>query len=366
MRYRELFNRFEPYTWEPSTEQIAAQFGLKPGDILRLDLNTSPTRPTSALKSLAKRLPEIEVNLYPDTSYTSLREAIAEYTGHEFEGIIPTNGADEAIDIVSRIFLEKGSIAVASVPTYSYFRIASELQGSFFRGVPRLEGFGDDVEGILSNLDSDAGVVWLCSPNNPTGNVTPAQVVEKVCSETEACVVVDEAYYEYSGATAMPLLSRFDNLVIVRTLSKAFGLAAARIGYILASEETVKLINKARPPNSLGTINIKLAMHALKNRSYMRKSVETIISERERVRGELERLEVGKVYPSQANFLLIRIREDLRAEEVHEMLLREGIVLRNLSQNPLTRNCLRATIGLRGHNNRLLRSLGRLLRVLRG
>lgn len=364
MRYRELLNWFEPYGWEPSTEQLASSLGLKPEIILRLDLNTSPIRPMSALKTVSKKLPRIKVNLYPDTSYQTLRQEIAAYTNHNADAIIPTNGADEAIDIVSRIFLEKGRNAIASIPTYSYFRIASELQGASFNGVPRLVGFGDDVEGILTSVDRGTGVIWLCSPNNPTGNFTPVQAVERICSETDACVVVDEAYYEFCGVSVQRLLNRFSNLVIVRTLSKAFGLAAARIGYILSCEETVKQINKARPPNSLGTVNIELACHALRHRHYMHRSVKMLVSERERLYTALVELDVGQVYPSQANFLLIRFKE-VAADRVYEMLLKRGIVVRNLSRNPQTRNCLRVTVGIRGQNNRFIRELRSILRVLR-
>lgn len=365
MRYREMLDSFEPYGWEPSTEQLAATVGLRPEEIVRLDLNTSPIAPRASLRAISKRLPEIKVNLYPDTSYTALRQDISEYTGREIDSIIPTNGADEAIDIVSRIFLEKGMNAVASVPTYSYFRIASELQGAKYIGVPRTADFNDDVERLLANLNKETGVVFLCSPNNPTGNLTPVNVVERLCSETEACVVMDEAYYEFCGETAQGLLDRFSNLVIIRTLSKAFGLASARIGYILACEETVRLINKARPPNSLGAINIELARHALQHRSYMLRAVESIVRERERMRSILSRLNGVEVFQSRANFLLLKFKE-VDAGRVHEELLKRGLVVRNLSQNPYARGCLRVTIGLRRQNERFLSAIKSILSLLRG
>ena len=364
MRYRALLDVFEPYGWEPSTEQIASSLGIKPGKILRLDLNTSPTPPVASLKAASKKLPKTKINLYPDTSYSSLRQAIAEYTSHDPEAIIPTNGADEAIDIVARVFLEKDTTALASVPTYSYFRIASELQGARFVGVPRLENFQDNLDGILSRLDSNTGMVFLCSPNNPTGNITTIRDVERLCAETEACIVVDEAYYEYCKVSVQPLLRKFSNLIVIRTLSKAFGLAGARIGYILACEETVKLVNKARPPNSLGTLNIEIAHHALTHRSYMYHSVKNIVSERERIYNVLSRIDGLEVHPSHANFLLIRFRE-LDANQVYAELLKRGIVVRNLSQSQLTKNCLRVTIGLRGQNNRFLNTLNSILTLLR-
>ncbi|MDW8073048.1 MAG: histidinol-phosphate transaminase [Nitrososphaerota archaeon] len=358
-----MLDAFEPYGWEPSTEQIAASLGIRPDKILRMDLNTSPVAPIASLRAISKKVTKIKVNLYPDTSYSGLRRDISDYTSHDADSIIPTNGADEAIDIVSRIFLEKGVEALASVPTYSYFRIASELQGAKYIGVPRLEGFEDNIDDLLSSINRNTGLVLLCSPNNPTGNLTPLKTVENLCRETESSIVVDEAYFEYCGVTAQPLLEKFSNLIIIRTLSKAFGLASARIGYILACAETVRLINKARPPNSLGAINIELARHALRHRDYMRRAVRDIVNERERLRGYLSRMEGLEVYPSHANFLLIRFK-NLDANRVYEELLRRGIVVRNLSQNPLTRGCLRVTLGLKKQNERLLTALKSILEFL--
>jgi len=364
LRYRGFLDRFEPYGWEPSTELIAHHVGLSPREVLRLDLNTSPLKPHASLRAIARVLPRIRVNLYPDTSYAGLRGAISEYTGHDAEAVIPTNGADEAIDIISRVFLEKGRRALASTPTYSYFRIATELQGGEYISVPRTEGFRDDVEGIIESVDGETSLIFLCSPNNPTGNITPVEDVERICRETEACVVVDEAYYEFCGITAQPLVQKYSNLIIVRTLSKAFGLASARIGYIISSPETVRLLNKARPPNSLGAVNIELAKHALSHREYMERTVKMVARERERVRERLSSMEGIEVYPSHANFLLVKFK-DVDAGEVYKQLLRRGIVVRDMSKSPHTSNCLRVTISLRRDNERFLAALGTVLSLLR-
>ena len=363
LRRREMFDGFEPYTWEPSTEEIARDVGLPPQRIVRLDLNTSPIKPNEALRRLSRMLPNLRVNEYPDTSYRALREALAEYTEHDPEAIIPTNGADEAIDILSRVFLEKGMKALASVPTYSYFRIATELQGAEFVRVRRKQDLEDDVDAILSSLDPRVGIVFFCSPNNPTGNLTPPSVIEKVSSETDACIVVDEAYYEYCGQTAEPLTEKYENVVVVRTLSKAFGLAGARIGYILSSRETTRLINRARPPNSLGVMNIELAKIALRYRAYVKRVVRLVSNERERVAAELKRIGVT-TFASAANFLLMRF-EDVDAGRVYEGLLRRGIVVRRLSGDRHVENCLRVTIGLKRHNDLFLSALTEVLEGLR-
>lgn len=360
MLIREMLRSFEPYEWEPSSEEIAERVGLSPSRIIRLDTNTSPIPPAGVLRSAARLLPRLPVNQYPDTSYRALREALSSYTGCPPGSIIPTNGADEAIDIITRVLLEKGYAALASTPTYSYFRIATELQGGRYIRVPRREGFGDDVDALLSSIDRDVRLIFLCSPNNPTGNTTPPSLVEKICRETEAGVVVDEAYYEYSGSTVSDLLSKHPNLMVVRTLSKAFSFAGLRIGYILAAEETVRVLNMARPPNSLGVINIEVAKIALRRRGYMRRIVGLIKKERELLRRALERIDGIRVYPSEANFLLVEFG-DRDAHRVYEELLERGIVVRDLSQNAGTRNCLRITVGTPQQNRRLIKSLGEVL-----
>lgn len=355
VRPREDLSGFEPYAWEPSTEEIARTFGLRPEDVVRMDTNVSPYRPSAVMRALRSELDRIEVNQYPDTSYRELREAMAEYVGWDPELIVPTNGADEAIDIVSRAFLAKGRSAASPVPTYSYFRVATELQGAEFRGVARLEGFIEDVDSLLRACDRSTSVVWLCDPNNPTGNGLEEGTIERVCRETEALVVVDEAYHEFSGRTVVRLLSRHENLCVIRTLSKAFGLAGIRIGYLVANGSVVRELNKARPPNSIGSVNARCGAIALKSHGYVRRDVERIVRERERLRSELSRLDGVLVYPSSANFLLIRLL-DRDASEVKRSLLRKGIVVRSFEGNPYLSGCVRVTVCSRRENDRFIRA----------
>lgn len=356
MKYRQMLESFIPYEWEPSTAEIAAKLGMSPSKILRLDTNTSPLPPVKLLFRIGRRLHKLPVNQYPDTSYSSLREAISDYTKISVDSIIPTNGADEALDIICKIFLENGYDAIASTPTYSYFRIATELQGGRYIEIPRNEDYSDNVDALLSSITNKTRLIFLCSPNNPTGNSTRIESVEKICKESDVAIVVDEAYYEFSRKTTSSLIERYNNLIIVRTLSKAFSLAGARIGYILAAEETARLLNKARPPNSLGVINLNLGELALKKRKYMYEVTKTITAERQRLFERLSRLEGLKVYPSEANFLLVKFI-DPPAERVYEYLLNQGIVVRNLSTMALTKGCLRITIGTKKQNELLFNAL---------
>jgi len=170
MRRREDLVSFEPYSWEPSTEEIARSVGLRPSRIVRMDTNVSPYAPVRVLEELARRLPRLKVNQYPDTSYRELRELLADYAGWDQELIVPTNGADEGIDIISSAFLRAGLEAISPVPTYSYFRVSTELQGARFVPVKRAEDFSFSAEQLLERYNKNTAVIWICDPNNPTGN----------------------------------------------------------------------------------------------------------------------------------------------------------------------------------------------------
>ncbi|GBC69912.1 Histidinol-phosphate aminotransferase [archaeon HR01] len=357
---RDAVLALEPYAWETPSWQIARQYGLRPEEVVRMDLNTSPYTPVRWLRSLSRTLTGIRVNEYPDTSYTHLREKLSEYTNVPAQDIMVTNGADEAIEIICKTYVERGREVILSTPTYSYLRVASEIMGGRVVAVPRRPDFSDDVDGILAAVKPNTSIIFFCSPNNPTGNLLPAPSLKRVLEEFRGLVVVDEAYYEYCGQTAADLLPNHRNLAVVRTFSKAWSLAGARVGYIMAGEEVMEQLNRVRPPNSLSVISLSLAATALDHKTVVKMWVRKIVEERERVFRELKALDGVEPYPSEGNFLLMRLQSH-DAEKIHTELMRRGLVLRNLSSNPQLRNCLRLTISTRRNNDRLLRRLRDLL-----
>ena len=354
---RSVLSNFTPYSWEASTDEIAARYGLRPDQVIRMDLNTSPYNPMPWLNRLAKKLSKIGVNQYPDTSYRRLREGLARYTGLEPDQILVGNGADECLMISAQAFMEYGCQAIISYPTYSYFRVCVEIMGGRVLEIPRKEDFRDDFDSIAANIGKDTRMVFLCSPNNPTGNLVNHSDVEKLAKETEAVIVVDEAYYEFCGRTVTHLVKNYPNIVVVRTFSKAFSLAGARVGYALASEETVKQLNTVRPPNSLSVISLELAQTALKNVSLVKRWVRSIVSERKRLVKILAGKFGLKVYGSEGNFLLVRFA---RPRAVHKALMERGIVLRDLSD--VVDNCLRITVLTKRENNLFLSALEEVLK----
>lgn len=354
---------FKPYERETPIWKIAEEYGLKESQIIRMDTNVSPYLSTKWLKKLQSKLLEIEVNQYPDTSYRSLVEAISEYTSvKHYDRIIPVNGADEGIEIVCEAFLEPGGEVVISTPTYDYFRVSAEIHGGRIVNVERMEDFRDNVVEITSSISEKTNIIFLCNPNNPTGNsVRYDDLIEILENSKNSIVVVDEAYYEYSGKTFIELTESYDNLVIIRTLSKAFGLAGARIGYIITSKKTAGDINLVRPPNSLSTISVELAVIALRDIETVRKNVAKTIKERERMRELLRTIKGLEVYPSEANFILFKTLE-WKPSEIYRKLLKRGVMIRNLENIPKLEKHLRVTISLPEHNNKFLKLLEKILK----
>ncbi|MEM4312308.1 MAG: histidinol-phosphate transaminase [Nitrososphaerales archaeon] len=356
MKERRIFSYFKPYQWEESSEAIAKKYGLEAHSIIRFDTNTSPFTPKKWLEELSSLIKDIKVNHYPDTTYISLKRALAEYNECEVEEIVVTNGADEALDIIAKSYIDCEDSVVISSPTYGMFRIVVELLGGRIIEVNRLEDFEDDFDSLL---EKEAKLFFLCSPNNPTGNSCRYEGVLKLLEKGKR-IVIDEAYYEFSLKSFKELIKDYENLIIVRTLSKAFALAGARVGYILANKKIVEHLNKVRPPNSLSVISLALAEIALKNADTMRESVKEIIEEREICYSELKNIKNIEPYKSEANFILFKILNG-KAKYIHEKLMERGLVLRNFEHNNLLSNFLRFTVNLRENNKKFLNTLRYLI-----
>ncbi|MFQ5762376.1 MAG: histidinol-phosphate transaminase [Candidatus Bathyarchaeia archaeon] len=360
MKIRDCLTSFKPYEWEPSNEEIARRVGLRAQDIIRFDTNATPRTPLHLLRSLSGRLMTLNINDYPDTSYSSLRRALARYLNCDFDQVSVTAGADEALDLVAKVFVDPGSSVVVSVPTYSYYGAVVGALGGGVKEVQRKLDFSDDVEAIISAITPEVRIIFLCSPNNPTGNVIAEDSLIRLLESTDLPVVVDEAYAEFAGKSFTSMTSKYRNLIVLRTFSKAFALAGVRVGYMVACKEMIGIINKVRPPNSVGVISLALAEMALEQRDALKETVDRIIRGRDRLAEQLRKLGGLTVYPSEANFLLVRFA-DIPARAVYEELLRKGIVVRDLSQVPRLENCLRFTVRTEDDNNKLLNSLGEIL-----
>jgi histidinol-phosphate aminotransferase len=251
--------------------------------------------------------------------------------------------------MIAKVFLGAGSRAVVSAPSYGMYAILTETYAGQVLAVPDRPGFERDLDGIAGAAD-DAALIWLCNPNNPTANLIPAAALERLAGAVSSPMVVDEAYFEFCGVTAADLIARHPHVVVVRTLSKAFSLAGLRVGYALAAPEMAAALNRVRPPNSVGTLSVALGAAALRDLATMRRRVELILREKARF-VELLRPHVAEVYPSATNFLLIRVDDPGRAVE---LLLRDGLVVRDVSGKPGLPGCLRPTVRLPEENDRFV------------
>jgi histidinol-phosphate aminotransferase len=347
------------YTWEPSDSAIAARYGLKPQDILRFDTNTSPAPPDFLPHALRGPF-DPAINEYPDSSYQSLTEAAAAYTGVQPHEVVVGAGADEILDLVGKAYLPAGSSALVPTPTYAMYGVLTSQRAARIVSVPRLgggESFGLNVPAVIAKL-AEVGVVWLCSPNNPTGCEEPDENLRAVVEAAAALadpplIVVDEAYLEFVGSSVLQWPSRYPNLLAVRTLSKAFALAGIRVGYGVASRNVIERMERVRPPGSISTISAHIASQALREPEYATATARAMAEEREWLWDRLE--ELGWLaWRSATNFLLVRIGDHEAAEMAAEGLLQRGIVPRTFGPaNPL-RGHLRLTVRSRPENELLL------------
>jgi histidinol-phosphate aminotransferase len=343
-RPRGAIQAMQPYEWEPPSARIALEAGVPETDVVRFDTNTVPW-PGAALNDL-ERLP---LNEYPDASYTTLTDELAGYTGLSPEQITVGAGADELLDLVAKAYIGAGDPVVLSRPTYAMFRIVSEMAGGRVEAVPAA-GLELDQDRFLRTA-RHARLTWLCNPNNPTGELLPAEFIATMAEETAGVVAVDEAYFEFSGVTAASLLTRFPNLVLVRTLSKAFGLAGVRVGYALAGLPISAALRRVRPPESISVVSEALGVQALRDQPGMRRRVSRIVESRETLLRDLQGVGLP-VDPSAANFLLVRTGDGAAS-----WCLRRGLVVRTFpSSSPLT-GFIRITVRTPEENARLVDAL---------
>ncbi len=368
---RRALDTLEPYEIEISDLDVVKQFahGLKPSDVLKFNLNTNPYLPTPVLEAFAQQITALDVNEYPDATYISVREGLTKYLTRfgakvNAENIMITNGADEALDHVTKCFIDEHAISILPQPTYAMFKVLTEIMGGKTLAVPRKEDFSIDVDLIRKNISTKTKLLFVCSPNNPTGNTTSNSDIEELLNIEDIVVMVDEAYGEFAKESgeesALKFLSKYDNLIVVKTFSKAFGIAGVRVGYIITNTEIMNLLNKIRFPNSVGTIPVAIANIALNNVDWMLSVVKNLISERKRLAQELSAFSEFRIFPSSTNFLLIEVSSDWSSENIMLELMKRGIVIRSY-QNPYMKNHLRITIRSPDQNDKLLENLSEIM-----
>ena len=297
------------------------------------------------------------INRYPDPHQKALKAKIAETKGIDTERLFLGNGSDEAIDLVYRVFCVPGeSNAVSIAPSYGMYEVAAAMNDVEFRKVQLKSDFSMDTDAMFSASDSKTRLMFICSPNNPTGNSFPVEQIEDILERFGGMVVLDEAYIDFSVRPSLvSLIDRYPNLIVLQTLSKAWGMAGLRIGLAIADPEVISLMSKVKYPYNINVVAQKMALTKL-DAGAKDKAVAEIVGQRFRLEKELVKCpEVKGIYSSDANFLLVRFDAP---DEVYERLLGGGVIVRNRSKVPGCEGCLRITVGAPAENDRLLRLLG--------
>ena len=296
-------------------------------------------------------------NRYPDPLQKTLKEEISKVKGVKPENIFLGNGSDEAIDLCYRVFCEPGLDNVVAIePTYGMYKVCADINNVAYRAIKLNEHFELIPEKILAACDSHTKLVWLCSPNNPTGNLLSHNGIRKILKDFEGIVIVDEAYSDFSlSPTFREELENWANLIVLNTFSKAWGCAALRLGMAYAQPAIIDLFNKVKYPYNINLLTQEKAMDALKHRYDVNDWVKLLLQERANTMNAVQQLPFCKeVYPSDANFFLARMTD---ATAIYNYLINKGIVVRNRTNVQLCDNCLRITIGSKSENTELIAAL---------
>lgn len=361
---RMRLRRIPPYVPGRSIEDVAREIGIPEEKLIKLNGNENPFGPPPRAIERIKEILEsrdLAISRYPDPLSRELREKLSDYCGVDQENIIVCNGSDEAIDLITKSFLGEGDFSAVCIPTFPYYEISALSQGAEVIYVPRRED-GVDVDALLEDA-RNCKLIFLCSPNNPTGDVISRRDLTRILEEFEGIVVVDEAYYEFHGESFVDLVESND-LIVLRTFSKAFGLAGLRIGYMVASEEIIETIMRVKPPFNVSVVAQVAALGALEDLEHLRKTIINNARERSRLTKKLGDLGL-RVRKSRANFILVETEPlGLRAPEFVEELERRGILVRDVSRlRGASDYMVRISIGTPDQNDKLISVLEDLARI---
>jgi histidinol-phosphate aminotransferase len=309
--------------------------------------------------SFGSPLPD-NFNRYPDPLQMEVKEKLSKIKGVPAQNIFLGNGSDEAIDLLYRIFCEPArDNVIIFPPTYGMYEVCAEMNDVKVKKVNLTKEYQLDLEAIEQTIDPFTKLIFICSPNNPTGNSINRSDIEIILNNFDGIVAIDEAYINYAKQkTFISELTEYPNLVVMQTLSKAWGLAGLRLGMAFASKPIIDLMNKVKYPYNINTATQLLALEALENIDWVNEHIATTVAEREKLRNEFLKIEVAEtVFPSDTNFLLVKIKN---AKNIYDQLCEEGIIVRDRSKVTLCDDCLRITIGTPDENKQLLEALNNL------
>jgi histidinol-phosphate aminotransferase len=342
----------EPYEPIVPLEVLSERCGVTVDRLIKLDGNENPYGCSPRVRrALAKYH---FYHIYPDPLHREIMGPLEEYVGVSGKHIVAGSGSDELIDLVLRLFLEPGDKVIDCVPTFGMYSFSTAVCGGETVTVPRSDTYEVDIEGVKSAIDKRTKVIFIASPNNPTGNATSQSNILKLV-ETGVVVVVDEAYYEFCGQTVAPLVPRYSNLVVLRSFSKWAGLGGLRAGYGIFSTNVAELIRRIKMPYNVNAAAMIAVKESLADKDYLQTRVKAIIAERKRLSIKLEKQGILNPLPSQANFILCRVVKG-NARKIKQGLDSKGIFVRYFA-TPSLRSMLRISVGRPEHTDALIEAL---------
>jgi len=340
------YSSIEPF------DVISERIGIPVEGIIKLDGNENPYGCSPRVQHALSTYPYYHI--YPDPEQRQLRRSLEEYTGISAECIVVGMGSDELIDLILRLFIVPGDKVINCVPTFGMYPFSTEICDGKVVNIPRDERFDIDVASVKKNINDHTKVLFIASPNNPTGNTVLQRDILEI-AETGIVTVIDEAYFEFCEETAVPLVAQYDNLIVLRTFSKWAGIAGLRVGYGVFSPKITKHIMKIKQPYNLNVAAQIAAIETLKDFEYRQKTIKAIREERERLFNKLGEIKSLKPLSSKANFILCRVLNG-EASGIHDELQQRGIFIRYFD-TPLLKNYLRISVGKPEHTDALIEAL---------
>ena len=329
---------------------------------VKLNANENPYGlPEEIIEEILRKAKNLEYSRYPNANSVKLSEIVSSFWSLTRDNIVIGNGSDELIDYLIKAFSEKGRRIITTAPSFAMYKIYSIINGSNFVQIPLSQSnFSLNEDKVLEEAKKeDSSIVFIAYPNAPTGNYFAEDKIIKIIEESGCLVVVDEAYYEFGEKTFVPLISQYDNLVILRTFSKAYSLASLRVGYLLSNPEIINEVRKVKSPFNVNTFSQLAAQAVFENKEILKDSIEKIIKERERLINRINELPSFKAHPSRTNFVLVEVGSKENTDLVYNNLLKQGILVQTVSDPAFStsRYFLRITVGNKEENDILIKGL---------
>lgn len=360
VKVKQIVKELDPYVPGKSIDEIAAKYNINPEDIIKLGSNENPAGASPEAIESVKKEADLMAQ-YPESNLEDLKVKIANHAGVKASNIIVGgDGADEILDVLGKTLIDPGDEFIVPIPSYMYYEFTLKIQG----GVPayakwNVEENKLDVNSVIDAITDKTKIIFLCTPNNPTGGLISKEDIKKVLESTDALVVVDEAYFEFSDVNNVDLLADYNNVLILRTFSKVLGLAGMRIGYAISNPEFIEYMHRVKPVFSLTKLSYVAALATLGNGEYIKKSTEISIQSREFLNDNMSKFDKLTVYDSKANYILVDVRKTgMNSTEFAQELLKKGVIVRDCkSFKGLDDYWIRVSVGTLEEDKRFIKIL---------